>query len=81
MRPQRQALVERERAMIEKTCRFAGNRRLEKSVAIAFAKHRAFEEGHHFIENGDVAGDIDIMRNGIGQPASVVRNAGANSAV
>ena len=80
MRSSFEAFVECQSAMFEQTRFGTGNRRLEKSVALVFLKHRPFQEWDHLIEDGHVGGDLDIVGDRIGKPAEIIRDACADTA-
>ena len=75
-----EALVQRQRAMVEQTRLFVGNRRQEECVALTFIQDGPLEEGDHLVKHRDVAGDLNVMGGDIGEPAAVVGDAGANTA-
>ena len=42
-------------------------------------QRRAFEERHHLVEDRSVAGALDVVRDGVGEPDPVVGDAGAHA--
>src|SRR5680860_759997 len=52
--------------------RQVGNGRLEEAVVLSHREPRAFQEGNHLIQDGGVAGRLDIMGGGVGEPCAVV---------
>jgi hypothetical protein len=54
---------------------FRGNCRLEESVALVFLQHRPFEELDHLVKHRDVASDLDIVGDDIGEPAAIIGDA------
>ena len=69
---EREALVEPARAVLEQRGGFVGNGGLEEAVVLARREPRAFQERNHLVQDGGVAGRVDIMGGGVGEPRAVV---------
>src|ERR1043165_10009632 len=76
-----QALVERQCAVFEKTRFTFGNRSLKKGIMIFCAQCGSLNKCNHLRQNGGIAGYVNILRNGICKPHSVVCHARTKAAV
>ena len=80
VRAEREAVVERARAMLEQRRRFVGDRRAGSKLSCSLGLQRlAVEERHLFVEHGRVARGVDIVRGGVGQPDAIVGDARAHA--
>ena len=52
----------------------------EERLVLMFLQDRAFEEGHHLLQHGDVSGGLDVVGDDEAEPDAVVRDAGADAA-
>ena len=76
---ERQAPIERQRAMLEQRRGLFGYLGLEEAVGLASLQRRALEERNDFVEHARIARRLDILRDGEGEPGPVVRNARAHA--
>src|SRR5208282_1356385 len=75
----REASIERQRAMLEDGGALLGNRGLKERFSLAGIERRTVEEGHRFVEDAEVAGDLYIVSDRVRQPDAIVGDARANS--
>ncbi len=80
MRASGQALVERQRTVLEQARSPFGNCRLKEGVMVFLAQGGSFNKGYHLGQNGGVARDLNILCNGIGKPNTIVGHARAKAA-
>ena len=74
----RQARVKRAGAMVVQAGGLVRDRWLEEAVALARAQRMASRNGTSRRARR-IAGDVDIVRDGVGQPDAVVRDPGADA--
>src|SRR6185437_2635542 len=75
-----EAAVEGAGAMLEDGGVLGGGRGLEIGLGLIGCKESATEKRNHLVEQGVIAGDLQVVREGIGEPERVVGDAGANAA-
>ena len=68
MAPDRQAAVERARAMFEQGAALCGHAWLEIRLVLSSREERPIEEGHDLVEELDIAGDFKVVDDRIRQP-------------
>ena len=71
--------VERESAMLEDGRCLIGDGRIEKTVMLGWLERLAFQERDFFIEDGEVAGCVDVVGDRIGEPRAIIRDAGSHA--
>ena len=65
--------------MLEHGRLLVGDGRIEEAVMLARLERLAFEERDSFIEDGEVAGSVDVMGDRIGEPRTIIRDAGSHA--
>ena len=76
----REASVERARAMLEQCSRIGCHRRFEVRVSLSVEEHWSLEKGNGFVEQRVVAGGPQVVRCGVRQPEEVIGYARAHAA-
>src|SRR2546425_839373 len=71
-----ETLVEPTRAMLEQGSTLVRDHGLEIGIVFAGLQHLAFEEWNGLVQHRDVAGRLDIVCGGVGEPYPIVGNAG-----
>ena len=77
--PTAKALVKGPRAVFEQSGVLLGNRGLKVRLQLIGVQDRPFEKGDHFVQNPNVAADLDVVGGGVRQPDPVVGDARADS--
>ena len=79
MDAERKRRVERESAVLEHGCLPVRDGRIEEAVLFARLERLAFQERDSFIEDSEVPGGVDVMGDRIGEPRTIVRDAGSDA--
>ena len=66
--------------MLEHSCALGGNGRLQIVFYLLVSEQRRFDEGHGFIDNRIVAGNVHIKRRHVWQPQEIIRKSSAYAA-
>ena len=80
MRAHGQAAIDGPGSVLEHRGALGGDTGLEVGLGLVIAQRRAIQKGSLVIEHAPVAGDVHVVRDGVGQPEEVVRDAGADAA-
>ena len=80
MRAHRQAAVDGPGPVLEHRGALGGDAGLEVGLGLLVAQRLAIEERGLLVEHAPVSGDAHVVRDGVGQPEEVVRDAGADAA-
>ncbi len=72
--------VERPRAVLEEARVLVRLRGLEVRFTLVGLEVASFEEGNHLVEHGEVVRDLDVVVDHVGQPHTVIGDAGAHPA-
>ena len=67
-----EALIEPARTVLEKCCALVRDRGLEVGIVLAGLQRLAFEKLNWLVQHRDVAGRLDIVCGGVGEPYPVV---------
>src|ERR1035437_2729038 len=78
MAAESQALVEGAGAMLEQGGGLVGDGRMEEAVMLPCLQRLAFQERDQLIENDHISGCTNIMRDRVGAPCPIVRDARAH---
>ncbi len=68
VRADRQAPIERARAVLEERALLVGDAWLEVRLVLGGRQHRSFEKGNDLVEHSGIAGNFDIPRDDVGKP-------------
>ena len=79
MHAERQRGVESESAVLEHGRLLVGDGRIEEAVMLTRLERLAFQERDAFIEDGPVSGGVDVMGDCIGEPRTIIRDAGSHA--
>ena len=74
-----QALIERQRAVLEQRCALVRDRGHEEYVVLLGPQYGALQERHLDVQYGRLAGALDVRRTGIGEPDPIISDAGAHA--
>ena len=75
----REARIERARAVLEEGRLVVGDHRLEERLVLALPQRRAVEERDPFVEDPQIGGDAEVLRRGVGQPDAIVADPGPHA--
>ena len=78
--PDRQAAVERARAMFEQGPVLCGHPWLEIRLVLPRRESRPVEEGNDLVEESDIAGDFQVVDDRVRQPQQIIGDTGAHAA-
>src|SRR2546423_12574013 len=80
MRARCQTGIERQHAMFKQARLPLGNRGLEEGLVLRLLEYRPFQERDHFVQNRDVASELNVICGGISKPNAIITDARADAA-